>query len=401
MKNLEQSRRSKLVVRRVQNDRAAAMPLDYSRLERVARLSAGQAGTGNKLIQGENLRVLNALREEFVGAVRLVYIDPPYNNRENYRHYNDDLGHEEWLRGLVARLEVLAAYLRPDGSLWISIDDREVHYLKVAADRVLGRNNFITTVVWQHRTTRENRRAFSNNHEYILVYAKDAKRFRQARNLLPPTPAIMGRYKNPDADPRGPWQSVSLSVQDGHATAAQFYDLVAPNGHRYRPPKGRCWAFGRERMSKEIAANNVWFGSAGNSVPRWKRFLDAAHLGINPETLWTADDVGTSDAAKKHSLQLFPGEPVFDTPKPESLIQRVLEIGTDPGDLVLDSYLGSGTTAATAHKMGRRYIGIEQGAQVVSLCATRLKKVIAGEPGGISRSVGWQSGGGFDFFRLV
>jgi adenine-specific DNA-methyltransferase len=370
------------------------------RLAHVAELSCGRRQTGNMIIRGENLQVLEALSPEFAGRVRCIYIDPPYNNQEQYQHYADSLGHERWLAEVCARLERLAGFLTTDGSLWISIDDREVHYLKVAADRILGRENFVTTVVWQQRTTRENRKVFSNNHEYLLVYARDARAFKAARNLLDPTPEVAGRYRNPDRDPRGPWQSVSANVQAGHATPSQFYVLTSPNGRQHRPPQGRCWVYNQPRMEDEIVNNNVWFGRDGNGVPRLKRFLRGAAGGLTPATLWPAGEAGTNKDAKKHLLQMFPRQPVFDTPKPEALVRRVLHIATNPGDLVLDAYLGSGTTSAVAHKMCRRYVGIEQGAHAVTFCAGRMRQVVEGEAGGISRLVGWEGGGGFDFYTL-
>jgi adenine-specific DNA-methyltransferase len=371
-------------------------PLGES-FQRSRRLSYGQSGTGNILIQGENLSVLQNLHATYAGQVRCIYIDPPYNNQETYNHYGDVLTHDAWLYMMEPRLDALKGMLALNGSLWISIDDREVHYLKVCADRVLGQENFVTTIVWQQRTTRENRRVFSNNHEYILVYARDARRFKQTRNLLP-APHLAKRYKNPDNDPRGPWQSVSANVPAGHGTASQFYELTSPNGKRHKPPEGRCWAYTKKRMRAEMAARNVWFGKTGMGVPRLKQFLSSATLGITPETLWFASDVGTTDEAKKHLLQMFPDIPVFDTPKPEPLIARILEIASDKDDIVLDAFLGSGTTAAVAHKLGRRYVGIEQGEQAVTHCATRLRQVVNGETGGVSARVSWCGGGGFDFY---
>ncbi|MBZ4330521.1 site-specific DNA-methyltransferase [Corallococcus sp. AS-1-12] len=367
---------------------------------REPKLSYGASGSGNGLYHGENLATLARLEPLLRGTVRCIYIDPPYNNQERYAHYHDARSHSEWLAAIVQRIERLAPLLREDGTLWISIDDREVHYLKVAVDAVFGRENFVSTIIWQQRTTRENRKVFSNNHEYLLVYAKDAKGFRQSRNQLAPTPEMLSRYKNPDQDPRGLWQSVSANVQAGHATASQFYLLAAPNGRRHAPPNGRCWIYSERKMQEEIRKNNVWFGKDGNGTPRLKRFLSESSTGLTPETFWPAVDVGTNDLAKKHLLQLFPNETVFDTPKPEALIHRILHIATNPGELVLDAYLGSGTTAAVAHKMRRKYIGIEEGSQAVSHCASRLKKVVDGEAGGVSAAVGWKGGGGFDFYRL-
>ena len=370
------------------------------KLRHLPELSHGDPDSDNVLIQGDNLATLNMLTEDLSGEVRCIYIDPPYNNNERYTHYKDTGRHDRWLESLEHVLIRLRPLLRADGSLWISIDDTEVHYLKVLADGILGWTNFVTTVVWEHRTTRENRKVVSNNHEYLLVYARDLPTFRATRNLVPPSPEILARYANPDNDPRGPWQSVSANVQAGHGTSSQFYEFAAPNGRRHRPPKGRCWVYTRERMEQEIAAGNLWFGRDGNRVPRVKRFLSEAAAGVTPETLWTADIAGTTRSAKRHLLKLFPDDAVFDTPKPEQLISRILTIATDPGDLVLDAYLGSGTTAAVAHKMQRRWIGIEAGDHAVSHCAQRMRKVVDGEDDGISGSVGWSGGGGFRFYRL-
>ena len=366
---------------------------------RIPELSYGESTSGNALIQEENLRVLDRLQGRYAGRVRCVYIDPPYNNQEQYQYYLDARSHEVWLDMMVERLQAIKPLLSMDGSLWISIDDREIHYLKVAADKIFGRENFVTTIVWQQRTSRENRKVFSNNHEYLLVYAIDIRRFRAKRNLLPGGPTLLSRYKNPDSDPRGPWQSVSANVQAGHATASQFYDLVAPNGNVHRPPEGRCWVYTKEKMQSEIVAGNIWFGKTGQGVPRIKRFLKSSKVDVTPETLWPAREVGTNDEAKKQLLKLFPGESVFDTPKPEGLIRRVLEIATDPGDLVLDAFLGSGTTTAVAHKLNRRYIGIEHGKHAVTYCAARLQLVVDGDATGISNAVRWKGGGGFDFYR--
>jgi adenine-specific DNA-methyltransferase len=372
---------------------------DLRELEYVSKLSHGDENAGNAIIHGENLAVLESLLPRFGNAVRCCYIDPPYNNQERHYHFHDSRDHRTWLGETTARVELLAEFLRDDGSLWISIDDREVHYLKVACDTILGRKNFVTTIVWQQRTTRENRKVFSNNHEYVLVYAKDLRRFNSTRNSLELTASVKERYKNPDNDPRGPWQSTSANAQSGHGTPDQFYRLVSPRGKVHEPPPGRCWVYSFTKMEREIAAGNIWFGRDGNGVPRIKRFLSEARVGLTPHTLWTADEVGTNDFAKKHLIKLFPEQDVFDTPKPESLVCRVIQIATSPGDLVLDAYLGSGTTAAVAHKCGRRYVGIEQGDHVVTHCAKRLRLVIEGEDSGISELVGWQGGGGFDFFR--
>lgn len=360
----------------------------------------GTSDSKNILIKGNNKDILPELVGEFGGKVKCVYIDPPYNNGDSYHYYNDNISETSWLKDISYVLMYLKMLLTKDGSIWISIDDSEMAYLKVAADKVLGRENFAGTIVWQQRKTRENRAVFSCNHEYILVYAKDIKKFKKSRNLLPVGENfINSKYKNPDNDPRGPWQSISASVQAGHAVPSQFYTIVSPAGIEFNPPKGRCWAYNEERMKKEIANGNIWFGLEGLNAPRIKKFLSTAKIGLTPQTLWAGDDFGTTDSAKKHLLSLFPHqEKVFDTPKPEELIRQILEIATNEGDLVLDSYLGSGTTLAVAHKLKRNYIGIEIGEQMTELVVNRLKSVIMGEKGGISDISNWQGGGDFAYF---
>jgi adenine-specific DNA-methyltransferase len=369
-------------------------------MRRVDKWSIGAKESGNALIHGDNLEALKLLAKSHASTVKCAYLDPPYNNGESYLHYFDSMSHDEWLKAVTARLEQVEILLREDGSVWISIDDSELHYLKVAADSVFGRKNFVGTIIWERRTTRENRKVLSRNHEYLLVYAKNITVWSKTRNSLPITDNIKGRYKNPDNDPRGLWQSVSANVQDGHATPQQFYTFIAPNGKAHIPPKGRCWGYTQIKMMEEIEKNNIWFGRDGNAVPRLKRFLVERKVGVTPETLWRAKDVGTTSQAKKHLLELFKETSLFDTPKPEELIHRVLQISTNEADLVLDPYLGSGTTAAVAHKMNRKYLGIEIGEHITTHCAHRLQQVVDGEYGGASKLTGWKGGGGFDFYEL-
>lgn len=350
----------------------------------------------NMIIQGDNVYVLGELMERYENKVKCIYIDPPYNNGDKYKHYVDNKSNTEWGNDIECVLKKMFCLLSVDGSLWISIDDNEVHYLKVIADRIFGRDKFITTIIWQQRTTRENRKVFSNNHEYILVYAKSPLDFKNSRNLVEAPKSILSRYKNPDNDIRGSWQSVSVNVQAGHAVASQFYDVEAPNGKIHKLPKGRCWAYNEIRMKEEIEKNNIWFGIDGNGVPRMKKFLSEAKKGVTPETLWLSEEVGTNNGAKKHLISLDLSEELFDTPKPEELVKKIFDISTNKGDIVLDAYLGSGTTATVAHKMGRKYIGIEIGDHVNSIIVPRLEKVIAGEQGGISKKVKWTGGGGFN-----
>lgn len=364
-------------------------------------LSNGDASCENLLIQGDNKLVLQQLAPIFNGQIKCIYIDPPYNNGETYHYYSDSVAHEQWISEIHNILNLLKPLLSKDGSIWISIDDSEMAYLKVEADKVFGRNNFVGTVIWQQRKSRENRAIFSKNHEYVLVYANDVKSFKKKRNLLPVDQTyINSKYKNPDNDPRGPWQSVTANVQAGHAVPSQFYTVVSPTGVEHNPPKGRCWIYNEERMKQEIAMGNIWFGKDGNNAPRVKKFLSNAKIGLTPETIWLASDVGTSDSAKKQLLTLHPNtEVVFDTPKPEELLKRIIEIASNEGDYVLDCFLGSGTTIAVAHKLQRRYVGIEIGSHISELVVNRLNKIIDGENSGISKSVGWKGGGNFAFFN--
>jgi adenine-specific DNA-methyltransferase len=366
----------------------------------IKKNSAGKNSSENLIIYGDNHKVLKSLGTSFKGIIKCIYIDPPYNNGEIYHHYNDKNDHINWLKEITKTLKLLKPLLSKDGSIWISIDDEEMHYLKIAADKVFGRQNFMSTIVWQQRTTRENRSVFSKNHEYILVYSINPTEFKRIRNLAPINEKILNRYKNPDSDPRGPWQSVSANVQDGHAVPSQFYNIVSPNGKQYSPPNGRCWIYNESKMKKEIMDNNIWFGRDGKGVPRIKKFLNGSARGLTPETLWLADFAGTNKIAKKHLLEMFPNSKLFDTPKPEHLIRQILNISTNEGDLVLDCYLGSGSTISVAHKMNRRYIGIENGSHVVDLVVERMKLVVNGEKGGISNSVSWKGGGNFSFYEF-
>lgn len=367
-----------------------------------ATCSTGNEECKNILIQGDNKEVLSELLPDFSNKIRCIYIDPPYNNGETYHYYEDNTTQRTWLRDMRCVLNLLKPLLSKDGSIWISIDDSEMAYLRIATDEIFGRENFAGTIIWQQRKSRENRAVFSCNHEYILVYAKDITKFKRKRNLLPVgKDFINSKYRNPDNDPRGPWQSVTANVQSGHAVPSQFYTVVSPTGVKHNPPKGRCWIYNEERMKREIAEGNIWFGKDGNNTPRVKKFLCDAKLGLTPETIWLADEVGTSDSAKKQLMTLFPDkENVFETPKPEELLKRIIEIASDVDDYVLDCFIGSGTTIAVAHKLNRHYIGIEIGNQMSELVVQRMNKVVEGDTSGISSAVGWQGGGDFSFFNF-
>jgi adenine-specific DNA-methyltransferase len=379
--------------------RKSSSRVAYRLLETDAGLSYGAADTENMLIQGDNLEALKALLPYYAGQVKCIYIDPPYNTENAFENYDDNLEHSIWLSTIYPRLELLWDFLTDDGSIWISIDDKESHYMKIIADELYGRKNFIASIVWQKRYSRENRETIGDVHEYIFVYGKNPELFKKVRNKVLPTDKQIKVYKNLNNDPKGRWRPIPITAQEGHATAEQFYEIVTPSGKVLKPPKGRCWSLSKVTFERARAEGRIYFGKKGDSQPNIIRYLYEME-GVVPWTWWPSDEVGHTDESKKELHALFWKENVFDTPKPERLIQRVLQIATNSGDLILDSFLGSGTTAAVAQKMKRRYIGIEMGENASIYCAPRLKKVIDGEQGGISKEAGWQGGGGFRFYRL-
>lgn len=356
-----------------------------------------QAIFDNRLIFGDNLLALKALEQEFAGKVKCVFIDPPYNTGSAFAHYDDGLEHSIWLGLMRDRLEIIKRLLSEDGSLWITIDDNEAHYLKVLCDEVFGRGNFVANSVWQKKHTRANdAKWFSDNHDHIIIYAKNKENWQL--NLLNRTDSSNESYSNPDNDPRGVWQSLPLQAKSG---SDPNFVHIFENGVSWSPPKGRFSAFSHESLKEMELDNRIWFGKNGKNTPRYKKFLSEVKDGLVPVTLWLRDEVGDNQEAKKEVKQ-FNSEDVFDTPKPEKLLQRIIHIATNPGDLVLDSFAGSGTTGAVAHKMGRRWIMVELGEHCHTHIIPRLQKVIDGtDQGGISKAVNWQGGGGFRYYRLA
>ena len=374
--------------------RAALAP--YRLLEEVPDLSHGDRDTGNMLIQGDNLDALKALLPYYAGKVKCIYIDPPYNTRSAFEHYDDNLEHAQWLAMIYPRLELLRKLLSEDGSIWISIDDNEGHYLKVVMDEVFGRKNFVANVVWQKKYSPQNdAKWLSDSHDHIIIFARNKEKWRPMP--LPRTEEMDKRYKNPDHDPRGPWKPADLSAKTYSSNTD--YEITTPAGRRVSPPKSRSWIVNPTRFQELVSDNRIWFGKSGGNVPSLKIFLSEVQQGTVAKTIWLREEVGDNQDAKKEVKRFNPDDS-FATPKPERLLNRILTLGSSPGDLVLDSFLGSGTTAAVAHKMGRRYIGIEMGEHAVTHCAPRLRKVIEGEQGGISEAVGWKGGSGFRFYRL-
>jgi adenine-specific DNA-methyltransferase len=359
--------------------------------------SYGDPKSENMLIHGDNLLALKALEQDFTGKIKCIYIDPPYNTGNAFEHYDDGIEHSEWLNLIKPRLEILKKLLREDGSIWISIDADESHYLKVMCDEIFGRINFVDEVIWQRSYSPINlKKTLSRSHDAILVYCKDSKGF--ILNKLPRSDDANDRYKNPDNDIRGVWKSSDLSV--GPPIEKNIYEIKTPSGRLVYPPKGYSWRLSKDRLVEFINDNRIWFGPDGKSVPSIKRFLSEVKDGITAMTLWTYQEVGHNQDAKKES-RVFNDINVFATPKPEKLIERIINLASDSGDYILDSFLGSGTTAAVAHKLERKYIGIELGEHAISHCYPRLKAVVEGEQGGISKSVEWKGGGGFKFYSLA
>lgn len=368
----------------------------YRLLEEVPELGYGDKTKENMIVQGDNLEALKALLPFYAGQVKCIYIDPPYNTGSAFEHYDDNLEHSQWLSLMYPRLELLREFLSEDGCIYISIDDDEGHYLKVICDEVFGRKNFVANIIWQKiHSLKNDAKYLSVNHDHVIVFAKnlDCVSF----NLLTRTEAMNSRYKNPDNDPRGAWQSGDLVANEERKNG--YFEITGPTGKVFNVPQGKHWVYTKENLLEMIADNRVWFGKDGKSFPRKKRFLSEVQEGRKGDTIWLSNEVGHNQEAKRE-VKIFNTEDIFETPKPERLIERVLRLSTNPNDLVLDSFLGSGTTAAVAHKMGRRYIGIEMGNHAITHCVPRLKAVIDGEQGGISKAVNWQGGGGFRFYKL-
>lgn len=430
-------------------DLRAAGRAPYRLLEEAGRHGDGCAR--NMLIQGDNLHALKALLPYYAGKVKCIYIDPPYNTRSAFEHYDDNLEHTRWLSMMYPRLELLRDFLSEDGSIWISCDDNEGHYLKVIMDEVFGRRNFLADVSWQRTySTRNDAKGIVTEVEHVLSYAKNEG---WMPNKLPRTAAMDAKYKNPDNDV-APWRSDNPFAADANTHQGMVYAIQHPiTGKMLYPSIGAHWRYSQDIMlnimngwcpyklqdlhdareraavcgvsEKEVRQGvlgivlaepleeasakaravyergqwpRFYFTKGGKGGIARKTYLDNVG-GKLPTNFWPYAETGHTDEAKKEILALF-GNDVFATPKPERLILRILHIATTPGDLVLDSFLGSGTTAAAAHKMGRRYIGIEMGEHALTHCVPRLRKVIEGEQGGISEAVNWKGGGGFRFYRL-
>ncbi|MBK9508112.1 MAG: site-specific DNA-methyltransferase [Cytophagaceae bacterium] len=351
----------------------------------------------NLIIKGNNLLALHSLKEQFRGKVKLIYIDPPYNTGNDSFAYNDNFNHSSWLVFMKNRLEIAKELLREDGSIWINIDDDESHYLKALGDSIFGRHNFIANVIWEKKYAPQNdSKYFSDNHDHILIFAKNSPSF--SVNLLPRSEEMDNRYRNPDNDKRGVWTSDNLLVKTYSAT--YDYPIKNPVGRIINPPNGSCWRVSKEKFEELKTDNRIWFGEKGENVPRLKRFLSEVQQGSTPLTIWKHQEAGHNQDARRELFELVETN-IFTTPKPEKLLYRIITIGSNEKDIILDFHIGSGTTAAVAHKMNRQFIGIEQMDYIENVTVERLKMVIEGEEGGISKTVNWHGGGSFIYLELA
>lgn len=357
-----------------------------------------QRSADNLLIQGDALHALTSLvslpefADEYAGKVKLVYIDPPFNTGQTFSQYDDNLEHSVWLTMMRDRLLQIRDLLSPVGSVWLHLDDEEVHRARCVLDEVFGADRFVATVIWQKRYSRDNRPAIGPVHDFILVYSPIGGEWKHYRNRIPRVEAK--QYRNPNDDPRGRWRPIPMTAQGYRPN--QMYEIVSPAGVVHTPPKGRCWSMVRERFDELLAEGRIYFGLDGRGQPNVIRYLDEDE-GLVPWTWWPSEEVGHTDESKKEVLAMFPDLEAFDTPKPERLMERIIRIASNPGEIVLDCFGGSGTTAAVAHKMGRRWVAVEWSKETLrDFLVPRLTKVVGGEdPGGITDSVEWEGGGGF------
>ena len=393
-------------------------------------LSVGEPGSGNLLVKGDNLLALKALLPYYAGQVKCIYIDPPYNTGNENWVYNDNVNspeikkwlgrvvggeaedlsrHDKWLCMMYPRMVLLRELLNEGGSLWMSIDDNEVHHARDILDEIFGPQNFIDTVIWQKIFSPKNSaRHLSAAHDFILVYAKNAVIWQ--RNLLPRTEAQDRRYKNPDSDPRGPWASSDLSARNYYSLGT--YPVTSPTGRIVEgPPPGRYWTVSPSTFEELDTDGRIWWGQSGNNMPRLKRFLSEVKEGVVPQTIWIHAEVGNTQEAKKEIVRILAGGPdIFSTPKPTRLIRRILQIATNPGDLVLDSFAGSGTTGHAVLQLNkeddgnRRFILVEIEPSIArETTAVRLRRAIEGyewigQRGKVNREQALD--GGFRFCEL-
>ncbi|MDQ3226744.1 MAG: site-specific DNA-methyltransferase [Chloroflexota bacterium] len=390
--------------------------IPFRLLKENPELSAGDTNSGNLLVEGDNLHALKALLPYYARQVKLIYIDPPYNTGNEGWVYNDavnspemrdwlgkvvggeaeDLSrHDKWLCMMYPRLQLLRQFLRDDGVIFVSMGDDSIAHLRMLMDEVFSPRRFVATIVWQKRYSRENRSAIGDVHEYIVIYAANPERFKSTRNRVGLDPRSAAVYKNPNNDPRGRWRPIPMTAQGFRPN--QMYEIATPSGRVVRPPRGRCWSTIESEFTKLRQTNRIWFGNRGDSQPNIIRYLDEVE-GLVPWTWWPHDEVGHTDEAKKEVQAFTEDAEAFPTPKPERLLKRIIEVSTNPGDLILDCFAGSGTTGAVAHKLRRRYLLVERERYAQTLIVPRLAAVAAGsDSGGVTDAVDWRGGAGFKF----
>ena len=387
-----------LVWERDEIEHEKAINEDFVALDFDASLSCGAAPFRNLIIEGDNFDALRFLRMTHAGKVKCIYIDPPYNTGNRDFIYNDYFidredayKHSKWLEFMYRRLELAKELLAEDGVIFVSIDDNEVFNLGLLMNRIFGESNHVATCVWQKRYSRENREAIGDAHEYLLIYSINSEIFKERRNKLPLGEKQISVYKNPNNDPCGPWRAVALSAQGFRPN--QMYEIISPiTGKRHRPPEGSCWKVIEPQYKQLLAEGLIYFGKDGNAVPSRIQYLKNIE-GMVPWTWWPHEEVGHTDEARKEIQSIFGTQTAFDTPKPVRLIERILRIATKPGDLVLDFFAGSGTTAHAVLKLNRedggnrRFILVSNSEATADapdknlcrdVCAERVRRVIAG-----------------------
>ena len=366
--------------------------------------AAGTPGD-NLLIRGDSLDALRALvrtpeyAEVYRGKVKLVYIDPPFNTGQAFEHYDDSLEHSVWLGMMRERLVLIRELLAPDGAVWVHLDDVEMAYCKVLMDEIFGRANSVATVVWEKADSpRNSARFLSVDQDYVLIYARSAEAWVPSK--LERSEAINAKYKNPDNDERGPWYGDNLRANKPYSLGR--YTVIGPTGNKFEAPPGKYWRISKERFDELDKDGQIYWGAKRSAFPTIKRYLSEVGDMV-PRTFWPNVETGSNRTSSNEMKALFPGVETFATPKPERLLERVIHIGSNPGDIVLDCFARSGTTAAVAHKMGRRWVTVELSESTTStFTKPRLEKVLNGEdPGGITKSVGWNGGGGFRELRIA
>jgi adenine-specific DNA-methyltransferase len=368
----------------------------------------------NRLIFGDNLLALKALEQEFAGKVKCVFIDPPYNTGSAFAEYDDGVEHSIWLSLMRDRLELIRRLLKPEGSFWATLDDNEAHYFKVLGDEVFGRDCFIADISWQKRDGPPNDRKIGSIHDHVLIWGRErtsaSKKTRAEEhfNLMPRTEKADAQYQvftEPDGpDSRGPFRKIDTTAngKGGRYVESLFYAIVNPyTGEEVWPRKGTCWRHSQAEMVRLQADKRLFWGAKGTATtPMRKLFKSEAKAGMSSPSIWT--ELALNQHATSEMEALFGEKAFFETPKPEALLSRIIHIASNSGDIVLDSFSGSGTTGAVAHKMGRRWIMVELGEHCHTHIIPRLKKVIDGEDeGGITKAVDWKGGGGFRYYHIA